>query len=194
MKMHLFKFQKDQEHSEWFRADVFLKTDDLPNHLILWPCLAAILPGTLKCVVEGWTCSSSPILSYQPSQLSAERLPSTEQWLEASGHRLRGPGEEAPLICNSEMQRHSGKRCFVSSFVCTHGFHFDKHSTAVDPCNGAQWLRHFFIGLCRALEIKHISESEIFIYILNPKHRRNLKKNIEILLVDRRNVEMSHQF
>lgn len=153
MKMHLFKFQKDQEHSEWFRADVFLKTDDLPNHLILWPCLAAILPGTLKCVVEGWTCSSSPILSYQPSQLSAERLPSTEQWLEASGHRLRGPGEEAPLICNSEMQRHSGKRCFVSSFVCTHGFHFDKHSTAVGPCNGAQWLRHFFIGLCRALEI-----------------------------------------
>lgn len=114
-----FQITEGQEHPEWFRADVFLKTDDWTSHLILWPWLAAVRPGASKYVVEGWTCSSDLILHYQPSQLSAERLPSTEQWLKASGHRLRGPGEEAPLICNSEMQRRSGERYSVSS-LCLH--------------------------------------------------------------------------
>lgn len=109
----------------------------LENHLILWPCLITILSGKLKRLVEGWTRSFDLILNFQPSQFSAKRLPSTELWLEASGHSLQGPGEEAPLICNSEMQRHSGERCFVSPFVCTHGFHFEEHSTVVGPCSGA---------------------------------------------------------
>lgn len=65
-----FQITEGQEPPEWFRADAFLKPDDWTSLLLLWPWLAAVRPGTLKRVVEGWTCSSDFILHYQRSQLS----------------------------------------------------------------------------------------------------------------------------
>lgn len=169
-KMHLSKEQTEQEHPEWLGADV------LPSHLIWRPWTAAILPGTLEVVVEGRACPSDPILNHQPSQLSAACLSSTQQWLEASGRRLRGPGEEAPLICKSQIHRHSGERCFVSPH-CLHTWflRLQTQHSGRPLCYAAQCLRiclHFLKVFAGPWWLtKHISESEIFMYILNPKHR-----------------------
>lgn len=126
----------------------FLKTDDLPSHLRLWPWLAAPPARHIKTRSRGTKhapLASSSAISPPSSLQSAFPSERSGDWRHRDTACLRGPGEERlPSFAILRRKGTAVSAALSPPFVCTHGFYFDKHSTAVGPCHGGSEAPNVF--------------------------------------------------